>query len=104
LEFVVEFQKPGGTAFRATVASRGGNIVIVSLTRKNARRSIFGRRVRCSTCQVAFGSKLGSGEPFAESPIHPDEWTSSDRADWSVSCQVRTLREDYNARTDGVSR
>jgi hypothetical protein len=23
----------------------------------------------------------------AESPLYPDEWTSSDGADWSVSCQ-----------------
>src|SRR5713226_2491640 len=34
-------------------------------------------------------TKLGSGEPFAESPLYPDERTSSDRADWSVSCQQR---------------
>jgi hypothetical protein len=32
----------------------------------------------------------GSGEPFAESPLYPDERTSSDRADRSVSCQFRT--------------
>jgi hypothetical protein len=34
--------------------------------------------------------KLGSGEPFAKSPLFPDERTSSDRADWSVSCQWAT--------------
>ena len=33
--------------------------------------------------------RLGSGEPFAESPLHADERTSSDRADWSVLCQRR---------------
>ena len=33
--------------------------------------------------------KLGSGEPFAESPLHPDERTSSDRTDWCVSVESR---------------
>jgi hypothetical protein len=28
---------------------------------------------------------------FAESPLYADERTSSDRADWSVSCQIRTF-------------
>jgi pimeloyl-ACP methyl ester carboxylesterase len=32
----------------------------------------------------------GFGEPFAKSPLYPDEQTSSDRADWSVSCQTAT--------------
>ena len=36
-------------------------------------------------------TKLGSEEPFAESPLYPDERTSSDRADWSVSCHKQTL-------------
>jgi hypothetical protein len=36
-----------------------------------------------------FRVKLGSGEPFAESPLYPDERTSSDRANWSVSCHHR---------------
>src|ERR1700738_5314910 len=31
--------------------------------------------------------KLRSGVASAESPLYPDERTSSDRADWSVSCQ-----------------
>jgi hypothetical protein len=31
-----------------------------------------------------------SGEPFAERPLCPDERTSSDRPDRSVSCQNRT--------------
>jgi hypothetical protein len=33
--------------------------------------------------------KLGSVELFVESPLHPDQRTSSDRADWSVSCHNR---------------
>jgi hypothetical protein len=35
-------------------------------------------------------AKLRSGEPFADSPLYPDERTSSDRADWSVSYQQAT--------------
>jgi hypothetical protein len=34
--------------------------------------------------------ELGSGEPFAQSPLHHDERTSSDRAEWSISCHRRT--------------
>jgi hypothetical protein len=37
--------------------------------------------------------KLRSGEPFAASPICPDERTSSDRADWSVSCQKMMVHD-----------
>jgi hypothetical protein len=37
-----------------------------------------------------FRVKRGSGEPFTESQLHPNERTSSVRADWSVSCQERS--------------
>ena len=49
-------------------------------------------RARRSTspCDVRLGVPNGSGEPFAESPLYPDERASSDRADWSVSCHERT--------------
>jgi hypothetical protein len=32
--------------------------------------------------------KLGCGEPFAESPVYPEQRTSSDRPVWSVSCKT----------------
>jgi len=47
---------------------------------------------------VAVGSKLGSGEPFAERPLYADERTSSNRADWSVSYQPRELSNDRHER------
>jgi hypothetical protein len=39
--------------------------------------------------------KLGSGEPFAESPLHPDERTSSDRADRSVLYHEATCAPEF---------
>ena len=55
---------------------------------------IAARCAACSHTPSASGCphrvNLGSGEPFAESPLYPDQRTSSDRADWSASCQPAT--------------
>jgi hypothetical protein len=46
--------------------------------------------VRLPVSRLPASINLGSGGPFADSPLYPDERTSSDRADWSVSCQPET--------------
>src|ERR1700733_3076862 len=55
------------------------------------RAAVSDRKLCCGSGAVAPSEwrcriwvQLGSGEPFAESPLYPDERTSSDRADWSV--------------------
>ena len=63
----------------------------------SAKHYSVGEDLLIARCPVRV--EPGIGEPFAERPLCPDERTSSDRADWSVSCHFRTYAAQLVVRS-----
>jgi invasion protein IalB len=75
--------------FVSTTSNKKRTALAGTIERRKERKQ-FCAFSACARFHTAWVTN-GSGEPFAESPVCPDERTSSDRVDWSVSCQQRTL-------------